>query len=157
MDTGAYGAKTQSWHELDPRHLLKRIMEESPKLSKEECLKEFISTVKADDESEDYFVSMAKYWFANAWLSLMRKAPSQEEREASKAAHAKLVEETKNKIVLLSLEMVMPDGTRFREWTGRKCIKFGGSAIKVGKSIKPSQRVGDVFKTTKDLQKFCGR
>src|ERR1035437_21535 len=126
MDTGTYGDKVHSWRRVNPRDLLKRVIEENPKLSKEKCWDVFLDAVKADDENEDYFSSMAEYWFSNNWTALMRKTPSPEERAETKAASAKMVRETKKKFkekaTLIFLDTVQPNGKRGCDCTGRDCI-----------------------------------
>lgn len=146
LDTGTYGAKVQSWRRANPRDLLKRLIDESPKAGKESLFKTFRDQLRGTD-GEEFLDSVIEYWFANNYHSLTeRTAPD-------RAAKRATVDEIKGKVKariqqeakIILLDMVLPNGKPLRDCTGKECAKAGGWLTKVAGKVKPNELVGAVL------------
>jgi hypothetical protein len=162
IDVGYLGAKVQSWRRVSPRELLKRQLEENPRMTRQESFKLFLDDIRGLDDAEDYFAVMAEYWHTNNYNSLVAPPTPQEKAEQAvkrKQARSKAKADVKKiirrKAELMLLDMVMPNGKELSECTGRECLRFGPKLgkflTKLGETLQPRQKVGEVYRTNDEL------
>lgn len=146
LDTGTLGAKVQSWRKDNPRSLLKRMMEESPRASKEKILREFSDYVRSE-AGVDYLDTIIEYWFSNNWHSLAEKPESLLARIAERKTKTESLKETikKRAVQMVLLDLTMPNGKALRYCTGRDCAKAGGWFTRIAKKIGAAGVVGKVL------------
>ncbi len=163
-ERGSYGAKRQSWGNVNPRDLLKRIVAKTS--SEREAYDAFMEAL--GDEIGMPITGILKpiveYWFANNYRSMAIPATpaqtaAQKKRAAAAAQKAAELEAKKKKAAaekadkykaqakdafakFALLQMVMPNGKTLAECTGKETIQFGGKFIAVGKGVKLNEKVG---------------
>lgn len=145
IDTGTLGAKVQSWRKDNPRNLLKRMIEESPKKSKDKLLREFNDYVRSPAGME-YLDAIIEYWFSNNWHSLAEKPDIKGAAAAREARTAQFKSTIKTRAVeMVFLDFNMPNGKALRDCTGAECKRAGGWFAKIAAKIKPAEKVGNVL------------
>lgn len=160
VDTGITGAKRQSFHEESPRDLLKRLMKANAKLSEEDLLILFARKV---NDNPKYLPAIIEYWFANNHRSLTTRPQSPQQRRQDETTRRQKIDTLKQGYKeqltkLAFLAMVLPNGKELRECTGSECRKMapkvGAFLAKLGKELKPNQKVGDVYASDDALAKL---
>lgn len=145
IDTGTLGAKVQSWRKDNPRNLLKRMIEESPKKSKDRLLQEFSDYVRSAAGME-YLDAIVEYWFSNNWHSLAEKRDIKITTATTKARTEAFKSTIKERAVqMVLLDLTMPNGKILRNCTGRDCKKAGGWFARIAEKVRPAEKVGHVL------------
>lgn len=148
IDTGIYGAKRQSYRKVNPRYLLKTLIEEHSGSDEKQIQQLFVDVAKDDPEMIETII---EYWFAGNYRSLVkelfRKRTIAKTAVAEKVwRHEALKESIKLRAVsLVLLDFILPNGKQLRDSTGKDCAKAGGWLIKIAKAVKPAQKVGEVL------------
>jgi hypothetical protein len=167
VDTGTYGAKRQSFHDASPRGLLEKVVRQHPNADQDELEEAhwelMVKQIKAGNL--EFVKAMHAYWFAPNLRSLIRFSEQQRnlKRNQAKASaiatakaastKAKSVFESITRIVILDL--VLPNGKKLRDCTGKDCAKAGGLYAKIAGRVKPNQIVGQVL-TEDQIRKMWG-
>jgi hypothetical protein len=150
LDKGSNGAKRQTWKNGNPRELLKRMIESSPRASQQTIQDKFEAAVEGDP---DYLAPIIEYWFANNYRSLVHNRP--EVVKVTREVRTAQVEAVKQTIIarapIVLLDLAMPNGKSLRDCTGKDCAKAGGWLAKLAEKVKPSQKVGDAL-SEKDVR-----
>ena len=160
LDTGTYGAKVQSWRRANPRDLLKKLIEENPRVAKADLFKTFRDQIRGDD-GEEFLDSIIEYWFSNNYHSLIERHPrnAAANKAEKRAKIAEITEKIKARVrqeALFLLDTVLPNGKALRDSTFGECAKIGGALSKIASKGKPGQIVGTVLSDTQ-LRKLQGR
>lgn len=153
LELGVYGAKVQSWRKVNPRDLLKGLIEKHPRLSQDRLL-----ILLKEAATEDHVESMIEYWFANNYRSLIseitRPPPATREDLDAKqaledshisAAVTAMKDRIREEAQVMLLDMVLPNGKRLRECTFGYVAKLGGCLARIGAKGKTNQMVGKVL------------
>lgn len=162
VDTGVQGAKRQSFHEASPRGLLMKLMGVNPNMPESNLLRLFREKVKeATDEGDDYISPIIEYWFAPNYKSLLNLQRPPAKRQAAKAARKAEIDEIKSTVKeriarMVLLDVVLPNGKRLRDCTGKECAKAGGWFAKIAGKVKPTEIVGKVLSETQ-VRSLYGR
>ena len=147
IDTGTYGAKTQSWKRANPRALLEEILRESPKADVETIRGYCRDAVRK--AGEDFTDTIFDYWFDNNLRSLTA-TPYAKVVAAHKAVESKMVAKggaaikkaIKKKAKSLLLDTVLPNGKKLRDSTFGECTILGGWLSRIGRGGDPDKVVG---------------
>jgi hypothetical protein len=153
IDTGTTGAKRQSWSESSPRELLRMLVQKNPRWSRERIFDEFKIQIE-QSTSKKYIDTIVEYWFANNYHSLVEREEPFRNRSARK--QEELTEQLNNTIEhrakIFLLDIMMPNGKLLRACTGAECKEFssklGAWLLRISKTIKPTDIVGDVLTET---------
>jgi hypothetical protein len=169
LDTGYTGAKVQSWNRANPRDLLKKLLEaHGDRDDKDKMLKLFYEKLEEADKA--YTDAIVEYWFTNNYNSLtaervIRDPASRAARQKTETAVAgQMKSELREKIIgaanLMLLALVLPNGKKLADCTGRECRalskKTGSWLKKIADKIKPDERVGDRLSEA-DVRKLYGK
>jgi hypothetical protein len=144
INEGKTGAKRQSWRGTNPRSILLKLIADNPHETRQDedrILELFWQAIRKD---EDILHTIAvKYWGTNNYSYLVYRRPD----STSRVKKTEEVEAAKNSILskIILLDFVMPNGKPLRECTKQDCQKIGGWLLKVAKTLKPKQMVGEVF------------
>jgi hypothetical protein len=122
-------------------------MKANSKASKEDIRDLCWTAFWESEDSENLMKSVFKYWFANNYVSLRPLTPA--EREARKAQRQVEIEQAKTTIKQNLLDLVLPNGKRLRDCTGRDCTrlskKIGPWLMRIAEKVKPNEIVGKVL------------
>lgn len=153
MKPGTYGATVQSFAPANPRELLLNILDQNPKISREALLG-LVSDALQEPANTAQLVAVIEYWFANTIRSIesleAEHAPVAKAvtRDLTRKAVAKAAGTVKTAILeeakIELLGMVMPNGKKLGDCTGRECQKFGGWLYQVGQRAG-SRKVSQVM------------
>ncbi len=138
---GYHAATRQSWQRDSIRTAIAELRDSNPKATEDRLIKLFAERMREDDELLN---AAAEYAVINAVNSIARaseRPPAKPEERAARAEQqTALVENIKEQVMLLNLEM--PNGKRMRWCTGAEMTKFGGAFTKIGKKIGATKIVG---------------
>lgn len=165
IDAGTYGAKRQSFkrNDVNPRALLRELLEANRNLSKEESRTRHLSTIRESENYEAFVEAIHEYWHSNNYNSLVPETESQtkktaihEEKEKTKNhIKQKLKKAIKAEALKIALDFVMPNGKALGDCTFAEIGKIGGAWSKLATGGKPNQKVRAVFKTDAAATKYC--
>lgn len=135
----------QSWQKDSVRTAVACLREANPKASESRLVTLFAEKMRED---ESLLLAAAEYVVILAVNSIERSANARAvkapERRAERAAtQAAVVENIKEQVMLLNMEM--PNGKRMRWCTGAEMQKFGGAFTKIGKKVGTTKTVGAVL------------
>lgn len=152
INTGKTGAKRQSWQRANPRDVLKRLKDKNQDWTEEELQAECWRIISGDKEQ---LYTVFEYWFANNYRSLLYPLPQRDARssgrgQTSAAIHDRLAdhintkvnEQVDEKIQIILLDMLLPNGKPLRAATREELVECGGWLQKVAEKLKPNQTVG---------------
>lgn len=155
VDLGVRGAKVQTWRAANPRELLKRVIDDNPGADRQALLHLFREQMWREDEAEDYVDTIIDYWFANNYYSIVAPVgiARTEQHRRTLQASAQVAEKIRQRIVeqaqIMLSDMLMPNGKRLAECTGKECqslgIAVGGWLGRVARKVKPDQAVGEAL------------
>ena len=154
---GYHAATRQSWQRDSIRAAIAELRDKSPDATEGDLIKLFAERMREDD---DLFNAAAEYAVINAVNSITRtssvgRPPTQHEERASRAKQQlAVVENIKEQIMMLNMEM--PNGKRMRWCTGSEMTKFGGAFTKIGKRVGASKMVGSVL-DEKQVRQIIGK
>ena len=153
IDTGTYGAKTQSWKQANPRALLKELIDENPDADYDTLFRMMFDKIEGAKVGT-LFETIFEYWFSNNYRSIIhdqtpialaanRKANAETVKAMSAKGRAsvKLAIEKQAKRVLL--DAIMPNGKMLRYTSFGECAYFGGWLALIGKAGEAGQIVGE--------------
>lgn len=137
----------------DPLAVMHELRTENPQRSKNWIIAAWKDRIAADPDLQD---AVNDYAAANCWSQLessdKQKSPAPktgeqiaEERERI----ARVVGDAAKKLTLL--ELVMPNGKKLRNCTFKECGEFGSWFKILATKGRPSEKVGDKFKTDEEL------
>lgn len=152
--TGFIGAKVQTWRAANPRELLKRMIDSDPSLDRVATLYLFRDKLHQETDADALIDTIIEYWFTNNYYSLVgpistpRYTPDRQNNAATQ-----IVQRVRQKIAEVAqiqlLEMLMPNGKRLAECSGRECREMGpviGNWLaRVARSMKAKDLVGNVM------------
>lgn len=166
IDHGTQGAKRQAMTH-DPLLKIARDVLENVKPGDEprglQYARMFQDAINEHEDSADLTESVFAYMWAILVNRATKEAPSPEEREAGKIARKNRVEAAKRVITQnidarahqMFLDMMMPNGKALRECTGNDLRKMEPRIAKtmkhLAKTLKPRQKVGDIYTTNEEL------
>jgi uncharacterized protein YfaP (DUF2135 family) len=166
LNTGILGAKVQSWKSANPRDILKRLMEENPRMEKPALLAALRHELLSEDRIE-YLDAVIEYWFSNNYHSLVAPRvsatrPSPAVAKAAKqekiaAIRQKVERHIEEKVEARLLDFIMPSGKTLRDSTGADCAKAGGWLTKIAGKVNARQRVGNVLSEEQVRKLFKAR
>src|SRR5215831_18279699 len=144
--SGHQGAKRQSWRAVDPRKLLREIIENDPNGGETAWRKAFWNIIKKElggaDLDGTYTQACVRYALDNAMNALAPDAAMG--RTAKRTATGKAVERAKTKAqAILLLHLIMPNGKPLGQCTGADCKSFGGWYIKLAELVPAKKMVAD--------------
>ena len=151
---GILGAKRATWRQVNPRELLRRIIDNSPTDDDADWRDTFWSEIEND---KDMLRAIADYWLDNNIRSLT--APTNKTTDKMLAAKAVNVAKTNvtqrvvEQVKVAFLAFTMPNDKPLGDCTGSECKQFGGWFAKVGKIVPAKATVREHLSETK-LQKL---
>jgi len=156
IESGRQGAKRQTWRDVNPRKLLREIIEDDPDGDeaawREAFIKKIVDELDGIDLEGTYTGACVKYTLDNAILALAptrKKSSKLVQKETMKEAIDKA--QTKAQAILL-LHLVMPNGKPLGQCTGADCKRFGGWYAKLGKLVPKGKTVAEVLSESKVRQ-----
>ena len=134
----------QSWHRDSIRQLVIALVDENPNTTDEHLIQMAIQRMREDEEWLMAAGEYAVMQTLNTMHARHRSSPvSSQQRAQASAERQTIVENIKQQIMLLNLEM--PNGKRMRWCTGAEMEKFGGAFSRIGKKVGKSKTVGQVL------------
>jgi hypothetical protein len=134
----------QSWHRNSIRELMTALIDEYPNATDEVLIRRAIDKMREDEE---WLVAAGEYAAMQTLTTLHRRketaAPTPEVRAQRQAEQQAAVENIKEQILLLNLEM--PNGKRLRYCTREEVAGFSKGYDRLAKKMKPGQMVGQAF------------
>jgi hypothetical protein len=147
IDTGVTGAKRATWREINPRRLLRAIIDANPNGTEQEWRDDFWEQVnkRAKENEQSYIFVITQYWLDNNIRSLLAE-DSEPDRAAQARSHQAAVEQVAQQThALLLMRLTMPNGKLLGECTGADCKRFGGWYARIGKLVPARKIVGEVL------------
>ena len=138
LDNGKYGAKVQSWSKANPREVLFHIINKMSGSERQDIFDAFWRQIKSDD---DMLMTVAAYWFANNYYSLLDQSDVKKKRKVLSLREIKKRIKKRTSTIIF-LDMIMPSGRKLRNSTGRECSRAGGLFLAIARAIKPTDVVG---------------
>lgn len=174
--TKGTGAFRSSWRARNPRAILEALVAAHPQKEGQpdrayeaDLLLLFDAETRKEDEKaekagkEGPIRTIFEYWLANNYRSLKRamadaspevvRLRKQEAEKITQDVRAAVNAKIKSEARVMLMDLMMPNGRRLRNCTGRECTKLGSSVGRwlslIGKSIEPTQRVGEALSEDK--------
>ena len=152
---GILGAKRATWRQVNPRELLRRIIDNSPTDDDADWRDMFWSEIEND---KDMLRAIADYWLDNNIRSLTTPTTAKTTdkmlaAEAVSVAKTNVTQRVAEHIKIALLALVMPNEKLLGDCTGAECRQFGGWFVKIGKSVPAKATVREHLSETK-LQKL---
>jgi hypothetical protein len=148
IDTGTTGAKRATWRDLNPRRLLREIIEANPKASEKSWRDEFWAQITEGlpPLDETYVKPIVEYWLDNNIRSLVSEMDEPRQRKQQTRTEVERRKREIESLILLNLQM--PNGKLLGECTGSECKRFGGWYVEIAKVVPAKKLVGDVLNET---------
>lgn len=140
--------------QLAPLQLLIDLIRKKPSLEEAKQKAAFRKLI-LDDENEDYLHSLINEWLSIKFNGALNIAvpPARETVEQRRTEQARLVATIERVIKVNMLDMMLPNGKKLSNSTGRDCTKAGGLFAQIGMRVKPNEIVGKVL-TEKDIHEM---
>lgn len=162
------GAFRSSWRARNPRAILEEIVAANPR-EKGQTDREYEAALlvffedAARKADESTISTIIEYWFTNNYRSLMRATAVEdpdavrlrklEAEKITQSVRSAIDAKIKATARIMLMDLMMPNGKRLRACTGRECTRLGSSVGRwlslIGKSIGPTQRVGEALSEDK--------
>lgn len=141
--TGASFIAEKSDH--NPRDLVIETVREMPDASRKERFERF--WVSLGDVGVDYHRAVAWYFFVNMhdYLTTGRNQRDPVERTEAKAKQREQVESIKAQIVVVMLDLTMPNGKPMKDCTGAEMGRFGNRYQRIAEKVGKAKLVGAVL------------
>jgi hypothetical protein len=146
--------RQRAYQPRTPSELLISLNRQHPKKSREEIVDLFANILPSYEEPQRI---VNKDWASLNLNRLTHADPTREERRAKAKTEAKADSEEvmtkvkKNMTRLVLLETKMPNGKAYRDCTREDLEQMGGEMSAMIVTLKPGQRVGDVYKSNEEL------
>ena len=137
---GVTGAKRATWRSVNPRELLRRIIDGKPKADEAKWRESFWKEIEDD---KDYLQAIVEYWLDNNLRSLSDPKLARRTHGLQKQAISSVKATVAQRIRTTLLELKMPNGKTLGNCTGMECAKFGGWLTEVGNVVPASTKVAD--------------
>lgn len=142
IESGIQGAKRARWREVNPWKLLRQVAEGVPNAEKEELWSAFWE----EAQGSDYIEAIARYFFDNAFVSLMKGQDDESPGKRPKGGKGKpssegLEAEVETRAILL-LNLTTPNGKILGDCTKTDCKRLGGWYRELAKLVPVGKTVG---------------
>jgi hypothetical protein len=159
-ETFTRGATFKSAHK-STRDLAVRLLEENPTASRGRLLNLYAAAVQNDQEYLDACLeaqgtndlNWAEQHREREHARTLPKAQKAQQKGAKAAARTQKTAKASTKLLtrFLLLETKMPNGKAYRDCTREDLEQMGEEMAAMIATLKPGQRVGDVYKSNKEL------
>jgi hypothetical protein len=94
-------------------------------------------------KNEEFICEVGRSFFSLNYAHLV-EPPKSRSSPTDRAKIDQVTESKRQELRAAVLDMLI-DGKKLRDMTGRECIEHGGWIMRIGKAIKPNQRVGEAL------------
>ena len=151
--TGVQPAKRATFRDINPRRLVREIVETDPDGTEKSWRDAFWRVIKKELKGVALKDTYTEACIKIALDGAMRAELNQPTPEELAERHDAAARARKEAEQILLLALPMPNGKMFGQCTGAECSQFGGFYAKVAELISAKQIVGDVF-TEKKLRQL---
>jgi hypothetical protein len=165
LNEGTTGAKRATWRSVNPRELMRKIIDEHPPGAEGPTAQDeqqWRQLFWEEVQESRLHLRAAIEWFAQAAINAIVEAKSrrsdqqvarQSEREAATTQAAQAIKQTirehiEKEAQILLLDLLMPNGKTLARCTGAECRTFGGWLAKIANKVPAKKLVGDVLNET---------